>query len=274
MLQRNGREVVLGSALIVVPGVAVNLAAATLSFDRYQSLSGSVVSVPELLGGARASTGIEELLWVLGLMVNSLATCLVGGYLAALVIRRQAGLAVTISSGYRKVVRRLPALFIAWAIGHSWILIGSWLVRGIGDSAQTLVLIYGSPIVMVLVTMTVVVAPAIVIEGLGPFAGLARSWRLARRSFATLLGFTLASVIVGVVVQYGIAYLPRLLQSTELLSFGRFGWLTEGVAGQIGRLISMPIVGIATTLVYLQIRMTTEGLDLTLDADRVFEAAR
>lgn len=272
MLQRHGREVLLGSALIVVPGVAVNLGAATLAFDRYQSLSGSVVSVPELLGGARASTGVEEVLWLLGLMVNSLATCLVGGYLAALVLRHQAGLPVTISSGYRGVGRRLPALFIAWAVGHSWILIGTWVVRNVGERAQMTLFIYGSPVVGVLVTMTVVVAPAIVVEGLGPFAGLARAWRLARRSFATLFGFTLASVVVGVVVQYGIAYLPRLLQSTELLSFGRYGWLTEGAAGQVGRLISLPIVGIATTLVYLEIRSTTEGLDLTLDADRVFKA--
>lgn len=269
-MQRNAREVLIGSALIILPGVALNLLAATLAFDRYESFSDSVVAVPELLGGARASTGIEEVLWFLGLLTNSLAACLVGGFVASLVVRRQTGLAITIRAGYRGLGRRLPALVAAWAIGHSWIFLGAWILRSVSGGALAPLLILGSPAVLVMITMTVVAAPAIVLERLGPVAGLKRAWRLGRTAFSTLFGFTVGSVVIGLVIQYGIAYLPRLLQATGLLTFGRFGWLIEGAAGQLGRLVSMPIIAIATALVYLETRMSLEGMDLTLEAERVF----
>ncbi|MEO6126123.1 MAG: hypothetical protein ABIR32_20690 [Ilumatobacteraceae bacterium] len=270
MVQRNAREVLLGSALIILPGVAINLIAATLAFDRYESFSGSVVSIPELLGGARSSTGVEELFWYLGLLINSLAACLVGGYVASLATRRQMGLPVSIRAGYRGMVRRLPALVGAWVIGHCWIVLIGWMLRSIDDSGRTVIAVLGSPLVLVAITMTVTVSPAIVIERLDAVRGVRRSWRLARQSFGPLFGFTLGSVVVGVVVQYGLAYLPRLAQQTGLITFGRFGWLIEGVAGQVGRLISLPLVAIATAFMYLEVRMTREGMDIVLDADRAF----
>jgi len=270
LMQRHAREVLLGSALIILPGVAINLFAATLAFDRYETFSGSIISVPELVGGAKASTGIEEVLWFLGLLINSLAACLVGGYVAALVARRQTGLSISIRAGYRHLLRRLPALVMAWAIGHCWIVLGGWVLRSVSGGGLVVAVVFGSPVILVLITMTVVVAPAIIIERLGPIAGLRRAWRLARLGFGTLFGFTLASVIIGLVVQYGIAYLPRLVEQTGLITFGKFGWLIEGTAGQVGRLVSMPVVAVATALVYLEIRMNLEGIDLTLDADRAF----
>lgn len=274
MVQRNAREVLIGSAGIILPGVAINLFAATLAFDRYESFSGSVVSVPELLGGARASTGVEEVFWYLGLVINSLAACLVGGYVASLALRWRMGLPVTIRAGYRGLGRRLPALFVAWLLGHCWILLIGWILRAFDGAGRTTLVVLGSPLLLVMVTMTVTVAPAIVIERLGPVSGLRRAWRLARQSFGPLFGFTVASVIIATVVQYGLAYLPRLAQRTGLITFGRFGWLIEGVAGQVGRLISMPLVAIATAFMYLEMRMSREGMDIVLDADRAFGGQR
>jgi hypothetical protein len=273
-VQRNARELLVGSALIILPGVALNVIAATLAFDRYQSVSGSVVSVPELFGGAAASTGVEAVFWYLGLVVNSLAACLVGGYAATLAIRRQLGQRMSIGAGYRALARRAPALIAAWLLGHSWIVLIGVALRAVGGSARVALIIVASPLVLVLVTMTVVVSPAIVVERIGGLAGLRRAWRLARIAFGALFGFTLASVTVGVFVQYGIAYLPRLLQATGLVTFGRFGWLIEGAAGQLGRLVSMPLVGAATAYVYLETRMNSEGMDILLDAERAFGPAR
>ncbi len=274
LMQRHARVVLLGSAIIILPGVALNLFTATLAFDRYESFSGSIVSAPELIGGTRASTGAEELFWAIGVLVNSLTACLVGGYVAAVVLRRQLGAAVTIGSGYRSLVGRLPALIIAWALGHSWIVLAGLLTRNTSNDSRGVLLFYGSPVALVLVSITVLVAPAIVAERLGPFRGLLRSLQFAKRRFGTLFSFTVASVIVGVALQYGIAYLPRLLEATGFITFGRFGWLIEGVAGQLGRLISTPVIAAATTLVYLELRMNLEGMDLTLETERAFGTTR
>jgi hypothetical protein len=273
LVQRNARELVLGAVWILLPGVLLNLAATGLAFDRYQTFKGSTVSVPELLGGEKAATGIEELLWYVGLIISSLSACLVGAYAATLVVRRQMGLPLRVRAGYRAMARRLPALLLAWLLGHCWFPVVALVLADVSSSTLAPLAIFGAPLVLIATTMTLVVAPVIVVEHLGPFAGLRRSVRMARDSFGALFGFVVASVVIGLLVQYGIAYLPRLLQAIGLVSFGRFGWLIEGVAGQLGRLISTPLVAIATALVYLEMRMRMEGMDIVLDADRAFGAS-
>ena len=274
LVQHKTREVVVGSVWILLPGVVLNLIATTLAFDRYQTFKGSTVSVPELLGGEKAATGIEELLWYIGLIVSSLSAALVGGYVATLTVRWRTGQSVSVRIGYRAMVRRLPAVVLAWLVGHCWFPIVALILSRVSSSSLAPLAVFGAPLVLIAATMTLVASPAIVIEGLGPIAGLRRAWRLARSRFGTLLGFVLLSILIGLLVQYGIAYLPRLLQTTGLVGFGRFGWLIEGVAGQLGRLISVPLVAVATALVYLDTRMSKEGLDLVLDAERVFGVTR
>ena len=274
MVQGNVREIVVGSAWILLPGVVVGLVATSLAFDRYQSFQGAAVSVPELLGGAKAATGVEELLWFVGLVVSSLAACLVGGFASTLVVQRRTGRPVRVAAAYRALVPRLPALSLAWLLGHAWFPLAILLLGNVEGSARTVLAVLASPLILVAVTYTLVAAPAIVIEGLGPVGGLRRSWGLARVRFGMLFGFVVTSVLIGLLVQYGMAYLPRLLQATDLVSFGRFGWLIEGAAGQLGRLVSTPLVATATTLVYLEVRMAAEGMDITVEADRAFGPAQ
>lgn len=272
MVQASAREMVLGAAWILLPGVALSLAATSLAFDRYQSLKDSTVSIPELLGGEQAATGIEELLWYVGLVISSLAACLVGGYVSTLVVRRRIGQPVRIRAAYRALLPRVPSLIVAWALGHCWFPLLALMLASTSSSTLAPFAILGAPLILVASTFTLLAAPAIVVEGLGPLAGLRRAGRMARTSFGLLFGFVAASVVIGLFVQFGIAYLPRLMQATGLVSFGRFGWLIEGVAGQLGRLIGTPLVAAATALVYLEVRMTTEGMDIAVEADRAFGA--
>lgn len=272
LMQRNMREIVVGSAWILVPSVALNLIATTLAFDRFRTFRGSTISIPELFGGRKSASTVEDLLWYLGLVVTSLTASLVGGYVATLVVRRQLGLPMRIRGGYRAMLPRLPALLVAWLLGHAWFPFVALLLANVSSDVLPALVVFGSPVLLVLATMTICASPAIVVERLGPLAGLRRAWRLGKANFSMLFGFVAASVAIGVLVQYGIAYLPRLLQATGLLTFGRFGWLIEGVAGQLGRLISTPLIAVASVLVYLEVRMTTEGMDLVLDADRAFGA--
>lgn len=274
LLQRHAREVVVGSAFIVLPGVLVNLVAASLAFDRYENFSGAVASVPEMLGGSASSTGVEQILWFVGVLVNSLAACLVGGYVATLAVRAQRGAAVSIRTGYSALWRRLPALVVAWAIGHCWVPFAVWIIAAVDAQTIGLAILFGVSTAWLLTTLTVLVAPTIVIERLGPLRGFARAWRLARSRFSILFAFVGASFVVGVFVQYGIASLPRLLQQSGFVALGRFGWLIEGVAGQLGRLISVPLIAMATALVYLDVRVSAEGMDLVDDAERAFGGGR
>ena len=269
LLARHTRLVLVGSAVVLLPGVVLNVVATGLAFDRYQSVSGSVASLPELFGAGRASSGIESVLWYLGTVINSLAAALVGGYVTALVVQRQVTTMLSAGQALGTLVRRLPALVLAWLVGHSWIVAGAWLV-GHSSTWSGIVLVVGVPLSFALIVHTALVSAAIVCEGLGPFAALRRSWQLAHRQFSVVSGFVAASAILGLFVQYGITILPKALDAVGLLSFGRFGWIVQGVAAQLGRLISVPLVALATALLYLDLRMKTEGMDLVIDADRSF----
>ena len=269
VLARHARVVLVGSAAVLLPGLVLNVVATGLAFDRYQSLSGSVTSLPELFGAGRASSGIESVLWYLGTVINSLATALVGGYVTTLVLQRQFALVVSARPALSALVRRLPSLIFAWLIGHSWIVAGAWII-GHASAWSGLALFLGAPIAFALIVHTALVSAAIVCEGLGPFAALRRSWQLARRQFSVVSGFVLASAILGLFVQYGITILPKALDAVGLVSFGRFGWVVQGIAAQLGRLISVPLVALATSMLYLEVRMKIEGLDLVIDAERSF----
>jgi len=50
-----------------------------------------------------------------------------------------------------------------------------------------------------------------------------------------------------------------------VFEFLSFGWIIDAVCRAASGLITVPFVGAATTLAYLDIRIRAEGLDLELD---------
>ena len=115
--------------------------------------------------------------------------------------------------------------------------------------------------------------PALLLEDLSVLAALRRSWRLARRSFWRVLGIMfLTAVLVGILA--GVISLPfavvssvlGLLQDQPYASFPLT--LVQLLVGQIGDVISgaflYPLTAAVTALLYIDLRMRTEGLDVEL----------
>ena len=117
--------------------------------------------------------------------------------------------------------------------------------------------------------------PATVLERCGPAASLRRSWGLTRGSFWRILGILLLTAIV-VGLASLILRIPFLLVS---LIFGGFSLGTGGaggagasagstIVGGIGAVIAgaivVPIISGVVVLLYLDMRMRKEGLDLAL----------
>ncbi len=68
----------------------------------------------------------------------------------------------------------------------------------------------------------------------------------------------------------GLATLAPLLEVTGFITFGGAAWLVQGVLVQIGVLVVVPLVALATAQMYLEVRLDAEGLDLVIDADAAF----
>lgn len=154
------------------------------------------------------------------------------------------------------------SLPMAWPLLASWALVH--LAEGFG------MLLCGFPAVAVM-TWFLVTAPVVGAERLGPIAAMRRSARLVSRRFWPVLGLSLLSGIVAALFGYALGLVPTVL--SLLIGTGGLGWLVTAAAGVLTSLITMPVVAGTTVLIYLDLRVRTEGLDLELDAIDAFPSA-
>ena len=120
-------------------------------------------------------------------------------------------------------------------------------------------------------TWFLVTAPVMGAEGLGPIEAMRRSARLVSRRFWTVLGLALLSVLVESLVEIAIGFLPTFV--SYLLGTDGIGWVLPAVVAILTTLITMPVVAGITVLIYIDLRVRTEGLDLELEAIEAFPPA-
>ena len=117
VLQRRGRDVLVGAVLLITPLVALNLWSTVLAFDR---LDGDAPLLPGFDGDA--TTGIEEVAALLALLLASLTAAVVGVFAAAILVGDRFGNDVGLRQGIWTTVRLLPVAVTAWVLGHWWLL--------------------------------------------------------------------------------------------------------------------------------------------------------
>lgn len=264
MLQRRGRDFLVGSSLLLLPVVALNLWATAVAFDR----GGSTTLTA--FGGDDVGTGIDDVAAVLAVVCASFAAAAVGCFAATVLVSDRFGAPVGLWLALRSVVRRLPAVLVAWVIGHFWVpFFATWALasRSGGVGGRLLVVL---PIGALLSATTLYTIPVMVAERTGPLRSLKRSWRLARMRSVASFGFVGASSLLGSLLFAGISFLPALAESGGFITFGSYMWLAQGITGQLAVIIVVPLVALATAEMYLAVRLDAEGLDIALHADAAF----
>ncbi len=215
---------------------------------------------------------------ILGFLFENILTGLLTGVIGRGVLGRR------ISLGEAWQLGRVPALLGASGLILA-ILVGMWapliaivvvLAAAHLAVAATLIGVLGFLGALVLSiwfsVMLSLAAPAVVLERLGPVQALRRSWRLASRSFWRLFGILLLTALV-VFVASAILEIPfgiiRVLAGGGLASGLAEGSAVLGVIiGAIGSIVAgavtRPVSAGVTVLLYLDMRMRKEGLDLVL----------
>ena len=178
------------------------------------------------------------------------------------------------------VAAALARLVSAWQVGHdlslgellqgsaprAWPLLASWVLIHLLEA----VALIGVVLPLAVMTWFLVTAPVIGAEGLGPVQAMRRSARLVARRFWMVLGLALLGLLVETLFETAIGLLPTLLSG--VLGTDGVGWLLPAVIGILTSLITIPVVAGITVLIYLDLRVRTEGLDLELDALDAFPA--
>ncbi len=112
-----------------------------------------------------------------------------------------------------------------------------------------------------------VAVPALLLERIGPFAALGRSFRLVRgRWWATfgalLVGYLLVGIL-GAIVQGIVMVVPSVIAEGNTL----VGAISSVIGGTLGAVLTTPYSAAVIALVYFDLRVRKEGLDLQLIAE-------
>ena len=148
---------------------------------------------------------------------------------------------------------------------RSWPLLVTFVVVKLAEIAGTFACYIGLPFVMALF---VPVAPVVAVEGQGPFASLGRASRLARGRYMPTLGIALLMGLTSWLLGTALSALPQLLAGWAGLDRA---WPILAVGGIASEVIVVPFVAAATVLLYLDLRVRTEGLDIEMAAGHVLD---
>jgi len=266
VLQRRGRDLLVGSSLLMLPMVGVYLLLAFVAygeFDRFESLVGD-----------RGYLGVQKGLSLLAIVVESLTAHVVGAYVALYLVRYQMGGEPRMGQVLKVVATRSHTLVATWLLvrGVPLLPIGLIHLNSTNESMVGLTLLF-SPLVALVIAWTLFVSPVVMCEGL-QVGAIRRARRLASTRSGQVYGFVWASTFMAGVLFVCIAALPDLAESTGLVTFGPYGWLIQGLAVPMALIVVMPFSAAITAQLYLQTRVQAEGLDIVLAADRAFGAHR
>ena len=233
-------------------------------------LSASVAAIQQLLGfvvdvstGGFASPTASRFS-SLG-TVSGIVTLLVNAVLAAVLVGM-----LTLVIGDAVIARSAP-LRTVWARLRPlmWRLLLASFLAAILPWLGLIALIVGGVLLWVALAFT---TPALVLERLTVRQALRRSWRLAMSSFWRVLGIRLLAALLAGVLGAILAIPGTIIAVVSASNSIESGDATLGLGAEIAirlssfvaNAITLPFVAGVVALLYIDIRMRTEALDVTL----------
>jgi len=241
------RTILAISAAVVVPLELLT------SWLQRETLSDSGLSGALSAASSTSSPIVDVTVTTVALFVLSgVVLSVVAGAIAYTISAWYADRDASAGEALRASVGRLPALVLAWLLVHA--------IEAVGLIGLLIGTIFLMP-------LFVVVAPAIVVERLGPWRGIRRSIKLTQTRYGAVLGIALLVAVVDLVLTValtGIGYVFELFE---------WGWIVTAVCSAGSSLITVPFVAGAATLLYFDLRVRSEGLDLELGVAPHFNGA-
>ena len=179
------------------------------------------------------------------------------------------------------VAAAIAHLVSGWSVGHDasgremvgvilrrwWPLLATFVVVHLAEGVGIFACYVGIVFVMALFC---VVAPVIGAESASAGAALGRSVALTRERYWPVL---LTIVLMGIVAIALDTTLSSLPQAVAVVVGGEASWLLIALGGIVAQMVTTPFVAAATVLLYFDLRVRNEGMDLELAARRALDRA-
>ena len=266
------------------PAATVGLAAIVLAISGVVSTAFSLAAThavttttPGTITSSQVGHDLATIapLFGLTLVLSLLADIIVTGLLTVVIGRGVLGQELTIGQAWSLARPRLAAVLgvtvLIWLIFVAlWIPYVVVLVLLILTHITALAVTWGILGFLALVAAEItawvrfnLAPPAVVLERLGPVNAMRRSWRLVTGSFWRLFGILLLTVII-VFFAAAVLQIPFDVGRGLLGSTSAAGIILAGIGGIIVGAITRPVLAGVTVLLYVDMRMRKEGLDLVL----------
>ncbi len=237
LTRRNSRVVAVLAVVIVLPlSVAfMVLEIRTLGLDATGDLFGGL--------GEEQGSPVEVWLPIAAILVGSLEVTLMAAALTPVALGTL-DVVRPVGSSLGGVLRRLPAV------------LAGWLLVKLVEMAGLLGMVIGAAVLMVFCSL---VTPILVTTTTNPFRALGESFRLVSGNFGRAVGVVSLMVVVDVSLQLSFVAVPSIVTSWT-------GWTLGAVAvaaiAVCSDLLSATFVGLATAVLYVDLRVRSDHLDL------------
>ena len=246
-LVRRPREILAAAAITAVPvGILTGMATA-------RNAVGFGDAISSLDPTSQSSLGFGDgggVLTITAALVGSVLYGVTAWMAATMVMAELRGLPWSVGGALKGALRNLWKILGAWFMVHALEALG-FVGMGVGALA-----------LMVMYTVTV---PVMALEGLGPAAAMRRSWRLNRGSFWRMVGLQLALSLVIQALGVILDFVPLLV--IDLLPGWAVVYFTVAT-GALSALVETAVTAALPVLIYLDLRVRKEGLDLELELER------
>ena len=278
----------LGVALVI--SVGINYAIINLALPSYINADSPYASALGGAFGAFSQLG--------GTLLQGLATVLLSGLIVVAVSRSVLGRVASSKEVWERTKSKfLPLIglnIITSIISGLMMIIGIAvffvLLAGVASTAKTdreFLQDLGVSLVGLLILMVVsalvsyylsikfsVASPAMVLENLGVFAAIGRSWSLTRGNFWRLFGINILTAIItsmvagifgGIAGALGAIFVVVGSSSPEdVIASLNTTYILTMVTSTIAQLLILPFTSSVNALLYIDLRMRKEGLDVEL----------
>jgi hypothetical protein len=279
LLKANARTVFTIVAVFVVP---LQLLAA---FAQRNVLGGAgffdALNDPSLAEAGTEQPVTDQLISWGATLLNLVVLPFLAGAISQVVGASYLGEELTPGPALARTLRRAWSLFASWVIVHALEVAALLVLPVLGivlavlvDGALRAVFVLFAVVTVVggiaaslgVMALSVAVAPAVVVEELGPIQGVRRSWSLLRRRFWPVLGIALLAGLISNVLGQVLGVVPTF---AGLIVGLEWGWILVAVGAILTALVTTPIVAIVATLQYFDARIRFEGFDLQVIASEL-----
>lgn len=277
-----GLSLIVMAVVSVLPSIASGMAFNDFLAWEEQLDATAEILTPEDLFPYSTTSMLTELL---GFLVSLAGSVVLTGLLTSVIAMAVLGHRLTLSQAWRHARGRLPALAVLTllvllvAITFSVLL---FLVIGfavaiaitvdplLGVAVGFLGIVAWLPLAAWIYVKVALASPAVILERMGPGAALARSWRLIAGSWWRVFGILLLTTVLVSVVG-GVLSMPFQIASSVVVFVGEGAtWEGPALVGSsfvgtvLAGTITVPFTAGVTVLLYIDLRMRREGLDLHL----------